>query len=189
MRLSAMMYVRYPLSLRNVKDLLHERGVDITHEAVWFWCNRLGTIFAAEIRRSRVSAMRIFRHRRWHLDEKHCQQNKRPLSGNASSLLEGGSGALSGQLCGRSQHNSNFGKSASTNLRAIQRANPRADQHFKWCLMRVIAASEAAVEYPRSPWIRISEMAPSVRSQIARANSFGRAVPERSSSSAKHFSN
>jgi len=68
-RLAVMMYVRYPLSLRNVEDLLHERGIDITHETVRFWWNRFGTIFAAEIRRSRVQAMRHFQHRRWHLDE------------------------------------------------------------------------------------------------------------------------
>jgi putative transposase len=68
-RLAVMMYVRYPLSLRNVEDLLHERGIDITHETVRFWWNRFGTIFAAEIRRNRVQAMRSFRHRRWHLDE------------------------------------------------------------------------------------------------------------------------
>ena len=53
-RLAVMMYVRYPLSLRNVEDLLHERGIDTTHETVRFWWNRLGTIFAAQIRRSRV---------------------------------------------------------------------------------------------------------------------------------------
>ena len=63
------MNVRYPLSLRNVEDLLHERGIDITHETVRFWWNRFGTIFAAEIRRSRVHRMGAFRHRRWHLDE------------------------------------------------------------------------------------------------------------------------
>jgi putative transposase len=68
-RLAVMIYVRYPLSLRNVEDLLHERGIDITHETVRFWWNRFGTIFAAEIRRSRVQAMRSFRHRQWHLDE------------------------------------------------------------------------------------------------------------------------
>lgn len=68
-RLAVMMYVRYPLSIRNVEDLLHERGIDITHETVRFWCNRFGTIFAAEIRRSGVQAMQSFRHRRWHLDE------------------------------------------------------------------------------------------------------------------------
>jgi putative transposase len=68
-RLAVMMDVRYPLSLRNVEDLLHERGIDITHETVRYWWNRFGAIFAAEIRRSRVQAMRAFRHRRWHLDE------------------------------------------------------------------------------------------------------------------------
>ena len=68
-RLAVMMYVRYPLSLRNVEDLLHERGIDITHETVRFWWQRFGTVFAAEIRRSRVQAMRAFRLRRWHLDQ------------------------------------------------------------------------------------------------------------------------
>jgi len=51
-----------------VEDLLYERGIDITHETVRFWWNRFGTIFAAEIRLSRVQAMRHYRHRRWHLD-------------------------------------------------------------------------------------------------------------------------
>ena len=64
-----MMYVRYPLSLRTIEDMLHERGIDITHETVRFWWNRFRTIFAVEIRRHRVAAMRHFRHRRWHLDE------------------------------------------------------------------------------------------------------------------------
>ncbi len=29
-----MMYVKYPLSLRNCEDLLFERGIDICHETV-----------------------------------------------------------------------------------------------------------------------------------------------------------
>ena len=33
-RLAVMMYVRFPLSLRNVEDLLHERGIDVSHESV-----------------------------------------------------------------------------------------------------------------------------------------------------------
>ena len=49
-RLVVMMYVRYPLSLRNVEDLLAERGIDISHETVRFWWNRFGPTFAAEIR-------------------------------------------------------------------------------------------------------------------------------------------
>ena len=68
-RLAVMMYVKYPLSLRNVEDLLAERGIDISHETVRSWWNRFGPLFAADIRRRRVSAMRQFRHWRWHLDE------------------------------------------------------------------------------------------------------------------------
>ena len=45
-RLAVMMYVRFPLSLRNVEDLLHERGVDVSHETVRFWRNRFGLMFA-----------------------------------------------------------------------------------------------------------------------------------------------
>jgi putative transposase len=67
-RQAVMIYVRYPLSLRNVKDVLHDRSIDITHEMVRFWRNRFRTIFAAEILRSRVQAMRNFRHRRWLLN-------------------------------------------------------------------------------------------------------------------------
>ena len=68
-RLVVMMYVKYPLSLRNVEDLLFERGIDICHETVRLWWNRFGPMFAAEIRRRRVKHMRGFHHWRWHLDE------------------------------------------------------------------------------------------------------------------------
>ena len=64
-----MMYVRFPLSLRNVEDLLYERAIDICHETVRLWWNRFGPLFAADIRRQRVSCMRGFRQWRWHLDE------------------------------------------------------------------------------------------------------------------------
>jgi transposase-like protein len=40
-RLVVMMYVRYPLSLRNVEDLLVERGINISHETVRFRWNRV----------------------------------------------------------------------------------------------------------------------------------------------------
>lgn len=54
-RMAVMLYVRFPLSLRNVGDLLFERGVDICHAAVRFWWNRFGPMFASQIRRQRVS--------------------------------------------------------------------------------------------------------------------------------------
>ncbi len=61
--------MRLPLSLRNVEDLLFERGIDICHETARLWWNRFGPLFAADIRHPRVSRMRGFRHWRWHLDE------------------------------------------------------------------------------------------------------------------------
>ena len=64
-----MMYVRYPLSLRNVEDLLHERGIEISHETVRFWWNRFGPLFAAEIRRKRVQHLCAHSNWQWHLDE------------------------------------------------------------------------------------------------------------------------
>ena len=81
-RLVVMMYVRFPLSLRNVEDLLFERGIDLCHETVRMWWNRFGPMFAADIRRQRVSRMRGFRHWRWHLDEVFVKINgERPTSG------------------------------------------------------------------------------------------------------------
>ena len=74
-RLVVMMYVKYPLSLRNVEDLLFERGIDICHETVRMWWNRFGPLFAGDIRRQRVSRMRGFRHWRWHLDEMYVKLN------------------------------------------------------------------------------------------------------------------
>ena len=70
-----MLYVRFPLSLRNVEDLLFERGINICHETVRLWWNRFGPMFAADIRRQRVSRMKGFRHWRWHLDEVYVKIN------------------------------------------------------------------------------------------------------------------
>jgi putative transposase len=64
-----MLYVRFPLSLRNVEDLLFERGIDICHETVRLWWNRFGPMFAADIKRQRISRMRGYRQWRWHVDE------------------------------------------------------------------------------------------------------------------------
>jgi putative transposase len=74
-RLVVMMYVKYPLSLRNVEDPLAERGIDICHETVRLWWNRFGPMFAAEIRRKRVERMRAHTHWRWHLDEVYVKIN------------------------------------------------------------------------------------------------------------------
>jgi hypothetical protein len=49
-RLVVKTYVRFPLSLRDVEDLLFERGIDISHETVRYWWNRFGPMFAADRR-------------------------------------------------------------------------------------------------------------------------------------------
>ena len=63
-----MMYIRFPLSLRNVEDLLFERGIDLCDETVPV-VEPLRPMFAADTGRQRVRRMRGFRHWRWHLDE------------------------------------------------------------------------------------------------------------------------
>ncbi len=57
-RLVVMIYVRFPLSLRNVEDLLAERGIDVCHETVRQCWNRFGPLFAVDICRQRVSRLR-----------------------------------------------------------------------------------------------------------------------------------
>ena len=53
-RLAGMLYMRFPLSLRNVEDLLDERGVEISHETVRYWWSRFGPLFASDIRKRRA---------------------------------------------------------------------------------------------------------------------------------------
>ncbi|MFK7746020.1 MAG: IS6 family transposase, partial [Roseobacter sp.] len=50
------------------EDLLHERGIDVSHEAVRYWWHRFGRMFTAEIRKRRIDGMNSSRWR-WHLDE------------------------------------------------------------------------------------------------------------------------
>ena len=63
-----MLYIRYPLSLRQVEDILFERGIDICYETVRYWWNRFGPLFAAEIRKRRIHHG-SYSNWRWHLDE------------------------------------------------------------------------------------------------------------------------
>lgn len=50
-------------------------GVDICHEKVRFWWNRIGPLFAADVRRQQVSRMKGFRQWKWHLDEVYVEIN------------------------------------------------------------------------------------------------------------------
>ena len=68
-QLGVMMYVRFPLSLRNLEDLLHERGVDICHESVRLWVDRFRSYFSHKVRKWRSQAMRRSPQWPWHPDE------------------------------------------------------------------------------------------------------------------------
>jgi transposase-like protein len=67
-QLAVMLYVRFPLSLRNVEDLLHERGVDVSYESVRYWWHRFGSQFASQIKKRRAGGMQSSNWK-WHLDE------------------------------------------------------------------------------------------------------------------------
>ncbi|SMX23927.1 hypothetical protein BOA8489_02041 [Boseongicola aestuarii] len=73
-RLAAMLYVRFALSLRNVKDLLHGRGINVSHEAVRYRWHMFGPMIAAENRRRRIAGMKSSR-RRWHLNKEFAKIN------------------------------------------------------------------------------------------------------------------
>ena len=68
-QLAVMMYVRFSLSLRNVEDLLHERGIDICHETVRHWGDLFGNYFAHKICKRRSEGMKQSPQWQWHLDE------------------------------------------------------------------------------------------------------------------------
>jgi putative transposase len=58
------LYFRFQLSFRDVQDLLAERGIIVSHEAIRQWCTKFGATFAAGLRRRRVRTGD-----KWHLDE------------------------------------------------------------------------------------------------------------------------
>lgn len=61
-----MYYVRYPLSLRNVEDILHERGIDICHETIRYWWHKLGPVIAKDLKKKKHAVPSTWR---WHIDE------------------------------------------------------------------------------------------------------------------------
>lgn len=64
-----MLYVRFSPSLRNMEVLLHERGVEISHESVLFWWNVLDAMFASDTRNRRFQQLHAVSNPLWHLDE------------------------------------------------------------------------------------------------------------------------
>ena len=64
-----MLWMRFPLFLRNVEDPLHERGIDVSHETIGFWWNRFGPMFASKIRQKPVKRPRAYSNWKWHVNE------------------------------------------------------------------------------------------------------------------------
>ncbi len=58
------LYLRFPLSFRDVEDLLSERAIDVSYETVRRWALKFGLAYASRLRRSRPRPAT-----RWHLDE------------------------------------------------------------------------------------------------------------------------
>ena len=56
-----MLYVRFPLSLRNVEDLLDECSIEVSHETVRFWWQRFEPMLASEIRKRRIAGLKSSR--------------------------------------------------------------------------------------------------------------------------------
>ncbi len=57
-------YFRFQLSLRDIEELLCERGIIVSYETVRRWCDKFGTAFA-----HRVKSARRRPGTTWHLDE------------------------------------------------------------------------------------------------------------------------
>ena len=66
------LYFRFPLSFRDVEDLLAERGIDVSYETVRRWALKFGQAYARKLRRLRPRP-----DCRWHLDEVFVSMNGR----------------------------------------------------------------------------------------------------------------
>jgi putative transposase len=65
-KLAVMYYVRFPLSLRQVKDILHVRGIDVCHETIRYWWNKFGPLFSSQMKKKQTCPPS---NSRWHIDE------------------------------------------------------------------------------------------------------------------------
>ena len=58
------LYHHFPLSYRDVQELLHQRGIEVSHETLREWCIKFSALFAEGLRHREPR-----RGSRWHLDE------------------------------------------------------------------------------------------------------------------------
>jgi hypothetical protein len=78
---------RFPLSYRNVEDLLAERGIDVSYETVRRWALKFGTLYARYLRRLRPRPSS-----RWQLDEVFVAMRFQPLPGTLHERHTGRAG-------------------------------------------------------------------------------------------------
>jgi putative transposase len=65
------LYHRFALSHRDVEELLAERGIQVSYEAIRLWCRKFGPLLASELRRRHAR-----RGDKWYLDEVALTMNK-----------------------------------------------------------------------------------------------------------------
>jgi putative transposase len=58
------LYHRFPLSLRDVEQMMAYRGVTVSYETIHQWCRKFGQTYANALRRRRARPGD-----KWHLDE------------------------------------------------------------------------------------------------------------------------
>ena len=63
-RYAVWLYFRFALSVRDVEELLAQRGIEVSREAIRCWVIKFGPLIAANLRRRRCAPSG-----RWHLDE------------------------------------------------------------------------------------------------------------------------
>ena len=67
------LYHRFPLSFREVEEMMLERGIVVSHETVRRWCAKFGQTYAHDLRRRRARPGD-----KWHLDEVFIKIAARP---------------------------------------------------------------------------------------------------------------
>ena len=58
------LYFRFNLSHRDVEELLAQRGIQVSYEAIRLWCRKFGRTYAEQLRRRRPGSAD-----KWHVDE------------------------------------------------------------------------------------------------------------------------
>ena len=73
-RQAVWLYFRFSLSLRDVEDLMAQRGIDVSYETIRCWTRKFGPVIARRLRRRRPVPSP-----RWHLDEMVCSISGRRM--------------------------------------------------------------------------------------------------------------